>query len=44
MSEPLQLAVEGWIADLPEIEFRSLVARTRPPTEPIPVRGDRDRD
>jgi hypothetical protein len=32
----LQSAVEDWVAGLPADEFRAMVARTRPPTEPIP--------
>ncbi len=31
----LELAVESWLAALPELEFRALVMRTRPPDEPI---------
>lgn len=31
----LELAVESWLAALPEPEFRALVMRTRPPDEPI---------
>jgi hypothetical protein len=33
----VQLAVEDWIAGLPADEFRALVARTRPPDEPLPA-------
>ncbi|MGO9352172.1 MAG: hypothetical protein ACLP3C_15610 [Mycobacterium sp.] len=32
----LQSAVEDWVASLPETEFRAMVARTRPPDEPLP--------
>jgi hypothetical protein len=32
----LQSAVEDWVAGLPADEFRALVARTRPPDEPLP--------
>ena len=35
MPDQLQQAVEQWIAELPEVEFRALCARTRPPDEPI---------
>jgi hypothetical protein len=37
MAYDLQAAVEEWIARLPDDDFRSLCARTRPPSEPIPV-------
>lgn len=33
----LQLALEDWLASLPADEFRALVARTRPPDEPLPA-------
>jgi hypothetical protein len=33
----LQVAVEAWIASLPEGEFRALCYRTRPPDEPLPA-------
>jgi hypothetical protein len=32
----LQAAVEDWLAAMPADEFRTLVARTRPPDEPMP--------
>ena len=35
MADQLKLAVEGWLAEMPENEFRALYARVRPPTEPI---------
>ena len=36
-------AVEDWLASLPAEEFRVLVARTRPPTEPLPpIEGSND--
>ncbi len=38
----LQAAVEEWIARLPEPEFRTLVARVRPPDEPMPSVKDDD--
>lgn len=31
----LTTAIEEWIARLPEPDFRALVARTRPPDEPV---------
>jgi len=31
----LQAAVEDWLANMAEPEFRTLVARVRPPDEPI---------
>lgn len=34
----LEDAVETWLSSLPEPDFRALVARTRPPDEPIPSR------
>lgn len=32
----LELAVESWLASMPTDEFRCLVARVRPPDEPMP--------
>jgi hypothetical protein len=32
----LQSALEGFLADLPPEEWRLLVARVRPPDEPLP--------
>jgi hypothetical protein len=37
--DQLQLAVEGWLAALPQTEFRALCARTRPPDEPLSPNG-----
>ena len=37
MAYDLQAAVEEWIARLPDEGFRGMIARTRPPTEPIPA-------
>jgi hypothetical protein len=34
--DAVQLGVETYLASLDAPEFRALVARTRPPTEPIP--------
>jgi hypothetical protein len=39
----LQSAVEGWVATLDETEFRAMVARTRPPDEPLPPEQITDR-
>jgi hypothetical protein len=36
MQSDIQTAVETWIAGMDEAEFRCLVARTRPPDEPMP--------
>jgi hypothetical protein len=36
----LQSAVEDWVAGLPADEFRALVARVRPPDEPLPPDAD----
>ena len=33
----LQAAIEQWLSTLPDTEFRLLVARTRPPREPVPM-------
>ena len=45
MGDQLQLAVEGWLAALPETEARALWARTREPDEPMPIRsGSHARD
>jgi hypothetical protein len=32
----IQEAVEDWLSAMPADEFRLLVARTRPPDEPLP--------
>ena len=40
----LQAAVEEWLAAMPHNEFRTLVARTRPPDEPMPPLGAHDAD
>jgi hypothetical protein len=32
----LELAVESWLASMPAADFRCLVARVRPPDEPLP--------
>jgi hypothetical protein len=38
MPYDLTAAVEDWLARLPDEDFRSMCARTRPPDEPIPTR------
>jgi hypothetical protein len=39
MNDQLQVAVETWLAALPENEFRALCARTREPDEALPPLG-----
>ncbi|HWY01254.1 MAG TPA: hypothetical protein VNY55_15650 [Mycobacterium sp.] len=36
MGDSLQNAIEDWVAGLAPDEFRAMVARTRPPDEPLP--------
>jgi hypothetical protein len=42
MGDQLQLAVETYLASLPESEFRALCARTREPDEPLPPHTGED--
>jgi hypothetical protein len=37
MAYDLTAAVEEWIARLPDLDWRALVARTRPPEESVPT-------
>jgi hypothetical protein len=39
VGDQLQMAVETWLASLPENEFRALCARTREPGEALPPLG-----